>query len=136
MTRIMMHPLPGDKRAGLVVREIVRLYGEGRRTVVWVADDHLRGVLDDYLWTFEQLAFVPHVAWNETLGEVEDPVVLVGQQVNPNNAEALVVADELPPDEWVIQFEEVHDFLPPGEAGDQRSAWWEAWRERWGRNGN
>ena len=129
MTRVMTHPLPGAKRAGLVVREIVRLYGEGRKTVVWVADDGLRKVLDDYLWTFEQLAFIPHVAWNEAMGPVVDPVVLVGTEANPNDAEALVVADELPPAEWAATFDEIHDFISPDEAGAEREAWWTRWRE-------
>ena len=53
----MIHPLPSSKRAGLVVREVERLYAEGRKTVVWGADDRLRTMLDEYLWTYEQLAF-------------------------------------------------------------------------------
>jgi len=125
----MTHPLPSPKRAGLVVREIVRLYGEGRKTVVWVADDRLRSILDEYLWTFEKLAFIPHVVWSETMGRVVDPVVLVAKQANPNEAEALVVADELPPREWVSGFLEVHDFIPPGDEGIEREAWWARWRE-------
>lgn len=129
MTRVMTHSLPSPKRAGLVVREVERLYGEGRKTVVWVADDRLRTILDEYLWTFEQLAFIPHVVWTEDMGEVVDPVVLVAQEANPNGAEALVVADELPPDEWVSTFDEVHDFIPPGDEGIERAAWWERWRE-------
>lgn len=129
MTRVMTHPLPGEKRAGLVVREIQRLYGEGRRTVVWVEDDRLRTVLDEYLWTFEQLAFIPHIAWDPTMGDVPDPVVLIGSPSNPNGAEALVVADDLPPAEWIGTFDEVHDFIPPGEPGEERAAWWQRWRE-------
>jgi DNA polymerase-3 subunit chi len=125
----MTHPLPSSKRAGLVVREITRLFGEGRKTVVWVADDRLRTVLDEYLWTFEQLAFIPHIVWSEAMGEVVDPVVLVDRQANPNGAEALVVADELPPPEWVSDFSEVHDFIPPGDEGAEREAWWSRWRD-------
>lgn len=129
MTRVLTHTLPSPKRAGLVVREVERLYGEGRKTVVWVADDRLRTMLDEYLWTFEQLAFIPHVVWTQDMGEVVDPVVLVAQEANPNGAEALVVADELPPEDWVSTFDEVHDFIPPGDEGIKRSTWWDRWRE-------
>ncbi len=129
MTRVMTHSLPSSKRAGLVVREVERLYAEGRKIVVWAADDRLRTVLDEYLWTYEELAFVPHSVWTKEMGEVIDPVVLVGQEANPNGAEALVVADELPPEEWVSTFDEVHDFIPPGDEGVEREAWWTRWRE-------
>ncbi len=129
MTRVMTHALPSPKRAGLVVREVERLYSEGRKTIVWVADDRLRNVLDEYLWTYEQLAFIPHIVWTEGMGEVMDPVVLVAREANPNGAEALVVADELPPEDWVSTFDEVHDFIPPGDEGIEREAWWTRWRE-------
>ena len=125
----MIHPLPSSKRAGLVVREVERLYAEGRKTVVWVADDRLRTMLDEYLWTYEQLAFIPHIVWSEGMGEVVDPVVLVASEANPNGAEALVVADEVPPPQWVATFDEVHDFIPPGDEGAEREQWWSRWKE-------
>ncbi|RLE27293.1 MAG: hypothetical protein DRJ65_03265 [Acidobacteria bacterium] len=129
MTRVMTHALPSPKRAGLVVREVERLYSEGRKTIVWVADDRLRTVLDEYLWTYEQLSFVPHIVWTEGMDKVRDPVVLVAQEANPNGAEALVIADEVPPEDWVSTFDEVHDFIPPGDEGVEREAWWTRWRE-------
>lgn len=92
--------------------------------VVWVADEGRRQILDDYLWTFEKLAFVPHLLWGPELGEVEDPIVLVGEPANPNRASVLVVGDELPAEEWAGTFDEVHDFIPPGDEGEQRSLAW------------
>lgn len=132
MTRIVTHQLPTDKRAGFVVREVVRLYGENRRLIVWVADAARRKALDEYLWTFEKLAFIPHISWSETMGTVGEPVVLLGDPANPNDAEALVVADDLPPELWVRGFDEVHDFLPPGEDGQHRGQWWKEWQKNHG----
>jgi DNA polymerase IIIc chi subunit len=128
MTRVVTHQLPSDKRAGFVVREVVRLYGEHRKVVVWVADSARRKALDEYLWTFEKLAFIPHVSWTESMGPVDDPVVLLGEPANPNDAEALVVADDLPPELWVASFDEVHDFCAPDDAGRERADWWQQWR--------
>ena len=48
----------------------------------------------------------------------------MGEPVNPNRAEVLAVGDELPPVEWVEEFDEVHDLLPPGADGAARRAWW------------
>jgi len=111
---------------------VERLYREGKRVVVWLADGGRRGIMDEYLWTFRQLAFVPHVAWEDGMGEVGEPVVLVGRPVNPNEATVLVVGDDLPPAEWAAEFQEIHDFIPPGEGGAEREAWWTRWREAGG----
>jgi len=123
--RVELHDLPGDKRAGELAVLVERLYREGRRVVVWVQDEGRRTILDDYLWTFNKLSFVPHCAWASGMEDVSEPVVLVGEPANPNGATVLVVGDDLPPDRWAVTFEEVHDLIPPGEAGEKRRAWWE-----------
>ncbi len=124
--RIVLHELPGDKRAGVLAGLIETLFREGRRVIVWVTDEGRRQILDDYLWTFRQLSFVPHRIWTPGMESPVEPVVLVGEAVNPIAAEVLVVGDELPPMDWAAEFKEVHDLIPPGAAGEARS---EAWRD-------
>lgn len=128
MTRLELHPLASDKRARELAAVVERLQREGIRVVVWVADEGRRQILDDYLWTFDKLAFVPHLLWTAGLGDVDDPVVLVGEPVNPNRAAVLVVGDELPPGAWAASFDEVHDLIEPGSGGERRRAYWESWR--------
>ena len=128
MTRLVLHSLRGSKRARKVADLLDQLHREGDRVVVWVADAGRRQILDDYLWTFEKLAFVPHFLWGPELGEVEDPIVLVGEPANPNQANALVVGDELPPGVWAASFDVVHDLVAQGEEGADRSAFWERWK--------
>ena len=125
---VELHQLPGSKRAGVLAVLVERLYHQGKRVVIWMVDEGRRGILDEYLWTFRQLAFVPHVVWEEGMGEVQEPVVLVGRPANPNGATVLVVGDELPPGEWAAGFAEVHDLIPPGGDGQEREAWWAEWR--------
>ena len=84
MTRVELHDLQSDKRAGELARLIETLAADGRRLIVWVADEGRRRIFDDWLWTFDKLSFVPHSVWQPSLGEVEDPVVLVGEPGNPN----------------------------------------------------
>lgn len=124
---MILHRLPGSKRALEVARLAERLFAGGHRLVVWVADEGRRAIMDDFLWTFEKLSFVPHAVWGPSTGAVEDPVVLVGEPVNPNRADLLVVGDEIPPAEWAATFAQVHDLAPPGPAGGgRRTAWEEA----------
>lgn len=127
MTRLELHDLATDKRAGDLARLVESLSADGKRLVVWVADEGRRQIFDDWLWTFDRLSFVPHSVWQPTLGEVDDPVVLLGVEGNPNRATVLVVGDDLPPVDWAREFAEIHDFIPPGDGGDERRSWWHEW---------
>jgi DNA polymerase-3 subunit chi len=121
---VKLHALAGDKRAGELAALVDRLFRERQRVVVWVADEGRRQILDDYLWTFQKLSFVPHLLWSPSQGEVSEPVVIVGEPANPNRGTVLVVGDEPPPAEWADRFDVVYDLLPPGPDGDRRRAWW------------
>jgi DNA polymerase-3 subunit chi len=130
VTRVELHPLAGSKRAGQLARLIDELYSSGRRIVVWVEDEGRLQALDDFLWTFTKLGFVPHTVWAPSMGDVDDPVVLVGVPANPNGAQVLVVADDPPEGAWMTGFEEIHDLVPEGPEGAARTAAWERWRTR------
>ncbi len=122
--RLILHPLTGEKRAGALAHVVEELYHDGRRAVVWVEDEGRRQLLDDYLWTFQKQAFVPHCLWQPGMETPMEPVVLLGEPANPIGADVLVVGDEVPPVEWAATFAEVHDFVPPGPAGEERTGRW------------
>jgi DNA polymerase IIIc chi subunit len=129
MARLELHELKTEKRAGELTALLSRLYESRVRLVVWVADEGRRQILDDYLWTFQKLAFLPHVLWGPNLGEVEEAIALVGEPANPNQATVLVVGDDLPPGAWAATFDEVHDLIAPGEGGEKRRAFWDRWQD-------
>lgn len=133
MPRLVLHPLPGSKRAGELTRLLDELWRAGRRVVVWVEDEGRRQILDDFLWTHHKLAFLPHALWSPAMGEVDDPVLLIGAAANPNHADVLVVGDELPPGAWAATFDEVHDLVPPGDEGAPRREAWQRWCEEFAR---
>ena len=95
--------------------------------MIWVEDPSHRNAFDEYLWNHEKLAFIPHISWEPDMGKVQDPIVLLGEPGEGNGSEILLVADGRPPEDWAGHFFEIHEFLPPGEAGEERKAWWEAW---------
>ena len=131
MTRLEFHELAGEKRARELAGLVDRLYRDGRRVVIWVADPGRLQILDDYLWTFEKLAFVPHAVWVE--GEqMDEAVLLVADPVTGHGADTLVVGDGLPPGEWIATFDEVHDLIPPGDAGQRRREFWQGWSDQYG----
>lgn len=129
MTRLVLHDLQSDKRAGELARLIESLAAGGHRLVIWVADEGRRKIFDDWLWTFDKGSFVPHSMWQPSLGEVGDPVVLLGEEGNPNGATVLVIGDDLPGEDWARGFDEIHDLIPPGDGGDERRSWWRRWSD-------
>jgi DNA polymerase-3 subunit chi len=135
MPRLELHALSGTKRAGELARLVEALYKQRRRLVVWVADEGRLQILDDYLWTFRKLSFVPHSVWSDSLGDVEDPVVLLSSPGNPNGAEVLVVGDEPPPEDFAASFQEIHDLIAAGEEGEKRREFWRGFSERHGGGG-
>lgn len=128
MARLELHELRTEKRAGELAALLLQLYEARARVVVWVADEGRRQILDDYLWTFQKLVFLPHVLWGSNLGEVEEAIALVGEPANPNQATVLVVGDDPPPAAWAAAFDEVHDLIAPGEGGEKRRAFWDRWQ--------
>jgi len=111
MSTVTFHRIGGTKKALDLCRVVETLYLTGKRVVVYFTDAQRASILDEYLWTFSQPSFVPHVLWSGA-GEVEEPVVLVcGETANPNGADTLVVGDRLADLSWAAQFAEVHEVL-------------------------
>lgn len=77
-----------------------RAYADGRRVALRVADAAAARELDERLWNFDQLAFVPHVMAGNALA-AETPVVIAeaGKAVDWPHTELLFnLADDVPPD--------------------------------------
>lgn len=127
MSRLHLHTLPGEKRAAEVASLVARLYGARRRVVVWVEDEGRAQILDDFLWTFGKLTFLPHAVGAPGVDVSDEPVVVLSEPGNPNGADVLIVADGLPPLGWAAEFAEVHDLIPPGPAGEERRSHWDGW---------
>jgi DNA polymerase III subunit chi len=125
MSTVIIHRIGGAKKALEVCRTVELLYLAGRRVVVYISDAGRASVLDEYLWTFSQPSFVPHVIWSGA-AEVEEPVVLVvGEVANPNGADGLVVADHLADLGAAAMFAEVHEIVARVAEDEGKP---EAWR--------
>lgn len=128
MARIHLHELPGDKRAGELARLVEDLYRERRRIVIWVADEDRLQILDDYLWTYHKLAFLPHRVWRGGAMPQDESVLLVSDPEETEGFDVLVIGDGLPPADWAARFQDVHDLIPSGDAGAARREFWDRWQ--------
>jgi DNA polymerase-3 subunit chi len=123
--KVVLHRLAGTKKAHEACRLVERLYQKGERIAVFLSDRGRAAVLDEYLWTFAQHSFVPHVLWDGQ-GEVEDPVVvLAGTFGNPNGATILVVGDRIGDPREAAGFSEVHDFITTAPEDEGKVKAWE-----------
>jgi DNA polymerase III subunit chi len=123
---VIVHRLAGTKKALEACRLIERLYQAGRRVTVWVADAGRAAVLDQYLWTFAQSSFVPHVLWDGS-GELDEPVAVVtGTLANPNRGDVLVIGDVLADPSSARGWAEVHDLASAAAEDEGKREAWEA----------
>ncbi len=124
--RVVLHRLAGTKKALAACRLVEKVYTGGQRVTVFLTDAGRAAMLNEYLWTFAQHSFVPHVLWDGR-GEVGDPVVLVtGTLANPNGSEVLVIADRLADPTQAAAWAEVHDFLTAAPEDEGKTKSWEA----------
>ncbi|THF58609.1 DNA polymerase III subunit chi [Pseudothauera rhizosphaerae] len=87
-------------RIALACELAARAYAGGRQVALRTADGALARRLDQALWSFEQLAFVPHVMADSPLA-AETPVVIGRGDAPaawPHGDILFNLADDLPPD--------------------------------------
>lgn len=113
-----------DKLAA-ACRLAVKAFGAGRKVAVRVPDPTQARRLDQLLWTFEQLSFVPHVRLDSPLAS-ETPVVIGDTQdgIWPHNDVLINLGLDLP--EGVDTFRMVVEVV--GQAEEDRQPARDRWR--------
>ncbi len=95
MTEIRCFHDAADKLAA-ACRITLAAYRKGRQVTVLVCDKNLAKGFDDLLWTFQPLAFVPHVAAGSKLA-AQTPVLIAQELDAALPADVLVnLCDEVP----------------------------------------
>lgn len=81
------------------------IINKGNKVLVYCDSEEFMAKLDDLLWTFEQLAFLPHATVKDDRKEVQ-PILLNTTDSNLNNANVLAIAGKsLPKD--LTRFEKI-----------------------------
>lgn len=103
---------------------------QGKRVLIRVDDENQGVTLDRFMWTWSKGAFLPHVYDNGAVDCLDEPVVIVSRDENPNGSEVLIMGYPCSQSfirrfEVVIDFAEVYD-ATAADASRQRFA---AYRE-------
>ncbi|UCE32587.1 MAG: DNA polymerase III subunit chi [Burkholderiales bacterium] len=123
MTRIDFHLNAADK-LGYACRLVRKIHASGQRAVVHHDDGAWLARLDQALWTFSPLDFIPHVLAGDPLA-AETPIVLSGDDSDPPHCEVLVnLGQACPP--YFSRFERLIEVV--GALEDERQLARERWR--------
>ncbi|MCP5241360.1 MAG: DNA polymerase III subunit chi [Zoogloeaceae bacterium] len=122
MTEIHFYHNAPDRLAA-ACRIAQRACGAGRRLAVRIPDTTLARRFDQLLWTFDQLAFVPHVMADSPLAP-ETPIVIGHAEANwPHHDVLLNLGNDLPAEH--AAFSMLMEVVGPDDT-DRAAA-----RERW-----
>lgn len=96
MTEVSFYHLTKSPMKVALPQLLIKVLESGKRAVLLLKDEARLQELDSMLWTFSTKKFVPHGTAKDGF-EVEQPVFLTTEEVNPNNSDFLVVVDGLKP---------------------------------------
>ncbi|HKL48246.1 MAG TPA: DNA polymerase III subunit chi [Desulfuromonadales bacterium] len=109
MTRVEFVRLKKPEKARHLCELAERYFQEGQRSLISVLDDNQGVTLDRFMWTWKKGSFVPHCFDNGAVECLEEPVAIVTEESNPNNASILIMGKPLDM-EFMRQFDHVFDF--------------------------
>jgi len=114
MTQVQFVRLDRPEKAVHLCTLAEEFLAAGKRVVIIVLDDNQAVTLDRFMWTWNKSSFIPHAYDNGAVDCVDEPVVIVTSEHNPNGAQALILAkpcnlDFLRRFEHVIDFAELYD---------------------------
>src|SRR5258706_15409964 len=128
MTRIDFHANVPNKIT-YVCRLARKVHGAGHKLVIFSADGAILSALDQSLWTFSQLDFIPHCQAQSPLA-AETPIVLASEPSRLSHCEVLVNLDPVQPD-FFGRFERLIEIVGTEEediaAGRRR---WKFYKDR------
>lgn len=85
-------------------------YKNGKKTVIFTADEERANYIDRFLWVFKQESFIPHKIFKYKEEETLESVAIVLEEFNPIDADK-VILDAPASLDFVKNFQEVYDFV-------------------------
>ena len=97
MPRVDFYILPEDQNIErFACRVTARAWADGNRVHLHTASEHMAGVMDDLLWTFRDISFVPHERYPADNPETPVTIGYAGQ--HPPDVRLVINLDQAIPD--------------------------------------
>ncbi|MGZ5867718.1 MAG: DNA polymerase III subunit chi [Xanthobacteraceae bacterium] len=92
MTEVLFYHLQNMSLENVLPPLLEKSLERGWRVVVQSTSQERADALDAHLWTYRDDSFLPHATWRA--GDAQDqPIVLVVEEANPNNANVRFLVD-------------------------------------------
>lgn len=75
-------------------RLVEKMYAQKQRGVLLIHDTHTYQDINDVLWTFSKVSFIPHGGKEDGLAPEDQPFWLTSTLENPNHANVLILLGE------------------------------------------
>jgi len=99
-------------QARLACRIIDKAYRQGYQVYVLCTDTKQVEYLDKFLWTFDEISFLPHKIWQKQKELIPDSPILIGDQtVLPSKDYAILVNLRLDVPDFFAQFQRVIEIV-------------------------
>ncbi len=109
MTKAYFYTLHKPEKALLLCRLAEKYLLQGMRVLISVEDENQGVTLDRFMWSWDKNSFIPHVYDNGAVDSLDEPVVIVSRERNPNGAQLLIMGRPLSM-AFISRFETVIDF--------------------------
>ena len=127
MTEVLFYHLQDMTLETVLPPLLEKSLERGWRAVVQSTSEERADALDAHLWTYRDDSFLPHATWRA--GDASDqPIVLMAEPGNPNNAKIRFLVDNAALPEDSASYERLV-LVFNGEDGDALTAARSAWTE-------
>ena len=95
-----------------ICRLIEKAYKQGNHFYIHTADHTAAKHLNDLLWTFNDISFIPHTLYDVALHTSEKPPILIGHDDNAKLSGEILVNLTLRVPEFFTQFQRIIEIVP------------------------
>ena len=92
MTEVLFYHLQNMSLEAVLPPLLEKSLARGWRVVVQSTSEERAEALDAHLWTYAEDSFLPHATW-QAADAAEQPILLVVEEGNPNNAQVRFLVD-------------------------------------------
>lgn len=117
--QIDFYILENTEYFNMACRLLEKAYLEHYRTFVLCSNEEIAKKLDDLLWTFKDISFVPHHRWQDT-EHTSSPICIHHEMINTHHKDLLVLLTDKLPGEYQL-FKRIAIIVPNNEAEKQKA---------------
>ncbi len=101
---------------------LIKVLDEEKKALIYCQDEKQVEEIDGGLWSFSKTKFIPHGTKTTKLEPAKQPVFITNQLTNANQAEYLIMLDEVE-EKFLSEFGKIFYFFSSGDVADARKLW-------------